>query len=272
MVHDLARLLKEYGYAPGIRIAAGYDSEYYAHPGADCRNPDGSRGCNGANFPGAEEWTTYYGDNIDEGTLRWADGYNYAESLWPAGDRKFLYNFGSCEDCPRTGQAGDWASGNLRTIVDRVYHLTYGLDQVVPFPQTYFIRIPYEWYNVRWFVYYKYGRQMVVRGAMTGCVAAPGYNPCQPIVPVRRLGHRFNLTCHSGSVPDCDSAVAEWARYNCPANGEECPYLPPSVGWQALTDMLSSQNTPQGLPNPYLPPQPMLTEGVTDIAYEDLSP
>jgi len=269
MINRLYRDVFVPNLLPGIRIAAGYDSEYYGHPSTDCRNFQGRRGpCPGGNPPfgdgSADPYTVWHVEDTEIGTRDWAEGYDHYQGLT---EHLTLYNYGSCEDCPRTRYPSQWNS-NEQEVLLRVSQMTWLMTSAVPFPQVYFIRIPYEWYNVRWYAQREGGRTIYLRGALTGCQAAPQGNPCTPVPNPTRIVPRFDIVCHANdnNDPDCSSQPpSSWPTYNC---GLDCPYLPPSVGWQALSDMVSSPNMPEGLPNPEVTPQPYLFEGVSDIVFQ----
>jgi hypothetical protein len=246
---------------PDMRIAAGYDSEYYGHPSADCRDNLGRRGPCVTPTPGppfnaaANPWTVWHVQNAtDVGTRDWAEGYDFVQGQT---ENLSLFNYGSCESCPRGRNPSQWNDTEIEVLL-RVSQMTWMMGSVVPFPQIYHIPIPYEWYNVRWFAQVQGNTYITVRGALTGCQRA---SQCTPIPNPTRIIPRFDEACHFNPDPDPDCDQFPWTDYNCGT----CPFLPPSVGWQALSDMLSSPNSPEGTPNPDVTPQPSLPNGVSDI-------
>jgi hypothetical protein len=256
MINDIKAKLKSKNLFPDIKIAGGYDSEFYGARFADCRNPTtGRRGpCpdpNSTEDTDADMWTVY-GVQTNFGTLHWAQGYDNVQSQT---EKLLLYNFGSCEDCPRTGTPSTW-NGTELEVFNRVSYLTWALSSAVPYPQIYHEQYPYEWYNARWYARSVPTpiRNMTIWGAMTEC----GDAGCLDQNPTSRLQPRFDVACHPQTV--CTDG---WVPYNCLTN--PCPDFPPSPGWQAITDMLNSHNMPDGTPNPSLTPQPTLIDGVTDI-------
>jgi choice-of-anchor C domain-containing protein len=261
MIIDVRNKLNDPGYA-GVKAASGFDAEYYGSTIADCRNPiTGRRGqCPNGDPPAsfeAQKWTVYeVHGTTNNGTRYWSEGYDGVTG------RERMYNFGSCEDCPRRDTPTIWRQNPITsTVLSRIYRLNWELGSAYPLPQNYFEPRSYEWYNVRWYTYDEFGRNMTVQGAMAQC----GSSNCIDNDPGRRLQPRFDLACH----PDVP-CTGEWTDYNCGNNS--CPNLPPSPGWQALTDMLSSPNRPDGTPNPALPTQTSLPYGVTDIFYQPTYP
>lgn len=255
------KLASDPSYA-GVTAAGGYDAEYYGSLTANCRNlRTGIRGrCPNGDPPASEEaqkWTLFeVHGTTNNGTRYWIEGYDGVLG------RERMYNFGSCEDCPRRDTPTIWRQNEVTsTVLSRVYTLTWGLGSAYPLPQNYFEPRSYEWYNVRWYAWDELESNMTVQGAMTQC----GSSGCIDNDPDRRLQPRFDIACHP-DVPCTD----EWAFYNC--GDTVCRNLPPSPGWQALSDMLSSPNRPDGTPNPSLPTQPTLPLGVTDIFYQPTYP
>jgi hypothetical protein len=261
MVNEIDAELEQQGLLPNISVAGAYDSEYYGHPNADCRDSKGHRGCDYPMSPGADLWTRYtLGSGI--GTNEWAEGYDSTQATT---NKLLLYNFGDCSDCPREGSPSSWPTP-IATVLSRVFHLTWELPLAVPLPQIYRESLPFEWYNLRWYAHEPpRNRYMVIHGAMTGCQDAPASEPCTPIPSPVRLTPRYNEACRSNRSPHCEQQYQQWYVYNC-VTANNCPYLPPSVGWQALGDMVNSSNTPDGTPNPFLPVNFNLIKGVTDIA------
>lgn len=102
---------------------------------------------------------------------------------------------------------------------------------------------------------------MTVQGALTEC----GSSGCLDQNVTSRLEPRFDDAC--GPDKPC---IGDWTDLNC--GQDPCPQLPPSQGWQALLDMLSSPYTPNHVPNPNLLQQANLPKGVTDIAYQPTLP
>lgn len=262
MVNEISNTITADSRYVGVTVAGGIDAEYYGSTIADCRNTrTGRRGkCPNGDPPAsldAQKWTVYMVQGTtNNGTKYWMDGYDSV----PSGD--IIYNFGSCESCPRKDTPSIWMANPVTsTLLSRIYHLNWGLASAVPLPQNYYEPRAYEWYNVRWYAFDQVGRNMTIHGAMTQC----GSSGCIGNEPGRRLQPRFDFACH----PDV-SCTGEWGPFNCGISS--CPNLPPSPGWQALTDMLSSPNRPDGTPNPSLLPQPSLPYGVTDIFFQPTSP
>lgn len=241
---------------PAVRIAAGYDSEYYQNPEGDCRNPNtGHRGCNSPVSLGADQWTLHT-VNSDVGTLNWEQGYNIVQYLT---NHRPLYNFGSCEDCKRIGDPTitiptdpRYWNANDMEAARRAYHLTYELYTARAVPQIYQAPKTYEWYNVRWYAWEIQTDLMYIDGTMSQVA-----NDACPL-PSGRLTPSFGAAClpranTNGGQTDCDP---QWMCYQCISN--PCPQLPPNRSWQALSDMLSAPYTPERNLNLSLPLQTVL--------------
>jgi hypothetical protein len=258
MMSGIYDKLNAYGYYPFIRVAGGIDAEYYGATFADCRNPiTGRRGpCPNPNpsiGSAADQWTVYsVQGSTNNGTSYWVEGYNQQQIIE---DNLLLFNFGSCEDCQRRGNPNSWNPTDLE-VFSRTYHLSWQLPTGVPYPQIYHEPYPYEWYNVRWYTYSVQGENMNIAGVLTQCGSAN----CLDGNPSSRLQPRFDTACHPD--PHCNVGT-DWPPYSCVT--DPCPNFPPSPGWQALSDAISSPNSPEGTPNPILTPQPSILYGVSDI-------
>ena len=274
---EMVRDLKDYAcedleLCAEVSFVGGYDFEYYQSPQWDCRRQDnGHRGpCPNGDASGADqdEWSLWIIDEYISGTKYWADGF---ASFGSEG----AFNFGSCEACPRTGNPPAWnQDDDDREVLERVYHVSYGLPGIWPLPQIYVGPYVWQWYNVKWWAYSQHSATMRFMGVVTGCAADP-YDLCQPDLTdtPSRLPDKFNEVCTTQYGADC---IDSWEDYECvsgPIGGSGCRYLPPHIGWQALTDMLSSSfapptgdpATPTRVSNPTLPMQSSLQYGVTDI-------
>lgn len=257
---DWAKMIKEIrgklaqdpNYA-SVDVVGGYDAEYYGHPSLDCRDAQGHRTpCpSGPPFnPDADEWSVYaVQGSTPTGTKFWEDGYD-SEPSTPR-----LYNFGSCESCPRRDDPTIWMQDpNIATVLSRVFRLNWIVPAARPLPQNYYEPRSYEWYNVRWYGQAIEQRFMSISGVMTQC----GSSGCIGNNPTTRLHPRFNRACHPDSA-----CIRDWVPFNCGTN--PCPNLPPNPGWQALLDMVSSPARPDGTANPAVTRQLSLLNGVTDI-------
>jgi hypothetical protein len=254
LLDDVNGVLDDKKLYPDISAVAGYDAEYYGALSADCRNQStGRRGpCPNPTPSGTptdvDLWTLY-----NAGTRQWSEGYDAQAIQYPKPIP--LYNFGSCEDCPRRDDPATWNANTItHTVLQRVTHLTWDLFTEEPIPQIYFEPRAYEWYNVRWWYKAEHNAYMYVYGSMTQC----GDVGCLGLNSTTRLQPRFDEACQP-SVP----CTGDWISFNCLA--DPCPNLPPHQGWQALADMLSSRHTPEGTPNPDLYPQPRMPFEPTDI-------
>lgn len=118
---------------PSVNVAAAYDAEYYQAAFADVRDP--RTGQRGAGPSSADEWTTY------RLTQAWADGYHRVASRT---NNLPYYNYGSCEDCPRTGTPEQWRGRPTGAILDRVYRLSWNRSNR-PLPQIYYAPYPGQW-------------------------------------------------------------------------------------------------------------------------------
>jgi len=239
---------------PFVGVTASYDSEYYQTPIGDTRVPSTGRRTNGSRD--ADQWSTY------PPTLAWADSYDLRQRQT---QQLRLYNFGSCESCPRIGNPNTWKplvngqrqSTTTSQTLDRVYHLTWQLYTAYPLPQIYFTPRPNEWYNVRWYVNSIYRRNMTFSGVMTQC----GSSGCST-ADTGRL-EAYNCT------PDGSTCTGQWAGFKCPplSSRQPCPNFYPSQGWQALSDTISATVTPYGAVNADIRPQTQL-DWVTDIRFQ----
>lgn len=258
--HDWAKMIIEIRgklaqdpiYA-SVDVVGGYDAEYYGHPSLDCRNAQGHRTpCpSGPPFnPEADVWSVYaVQGSTTTGTKFWEEGYDN-EPFSPR-----LYNFGSCESCPRRDDPIVWMQDpNISMVLSRVFRLNWILPSARSLPQMYYEPRNYEWYNVRWYGQAIEGRVMSISGAMTQC----GSSGCIGNNPTTRLHPRFNRACHPDSA-----CIRDWVPFNC--GTDPCPNLPPTAGWQSLLDMVSSPARPDGTANPSVTRQLSLLDGVTDI-------
>jgi hypothetical protein len=229
---------------PAVGVAAAYDAEYYQAAFADVRDPKtGRRGASIA----ADEWTTY------GPTKAWADGYHSVASRTK---RLPYYNYGSCEDCPRTGTPDQWRGRSSGAILDRVYRLSWRRSNR-PLPQIYYAPYPGQWYNLRWYVSTQYGHEMAFEGVMTQCNS----QRCTT-APTGRIAPFSCITDTSGT-----RCTGEWSSFSC--TQQSCLNFPPSQAWQALADVLRSPTTPQNTPNPALGRQLQLNV-VTNIKTQSM--
>lgn len=201
-------------YWPLVRAAGGYDAEF-----------------------GAPAWNS-------AGTMEWARGFtqqpgkvkNDPNSRNPV----FLYNFGSCEDCPRKQTYLSRTSAQ-KDRLDQVYQLSWGLPYTRPLPQIYFAPYAQEWFNVRRYAQERYREQMDIVGVVTGCR------------DVLRAASASPATGCSFSDP------RHWSEYPV---GSPRTTLPPTQGWLALYETLNAPTTPDGTRNRY---QQRVLSWVTDI-------
>jgi hypothetical protein len=261
------------GWLPNIRMAGGHDSEYYGPIEVNCRSRN-----TGYRYPseqgqcpavtptestGADMWTLYeVQDRPNVGVKYWVKGFVDVQELE---NNIFLYNFGSCEGCPRTGHRTTWSDSQIQTL-DRVYYLSWGLTNTKALPQIYKAPFAWEWYNVRWYAEAVEDDYMIIYGAMSGC--QPG-SDCLTNNPSARLAMRFDLACHPNASPRCQDPNPEpnWNNYGCDTP-IVCLLLAPSIAWQALSDMISSPNNPDGDPNPEVTQQFAISSGVTNMIWQ----
>lgn len=213
---------------PAVNVAAAYDAEYYQVAATDARDPQTGQRANAT--LDADKWTTY------RLTQAWADGYHRVASRT---NNLPYYNYGSCEDCPRTGTPEQWRRSTTRGILDQVSRLSWGRSNRA-LPQIYLSPYVSEWYNVRWYLNSQYGQAMMFSGTMTQCTA----ERCGT-APTGRIAPYACLTSTSGT-----RCTGDWSFYSCEQS--PCNNFPPSQGWQALSDVLRSTTTPQGTANPTL--------------------
>lgn len=206
-----AQLRKDRSW-PLVRAADGYDAEY-----------------------GAPDWNS-------SGTMEWADGFTRIPSNAkndPNGRLPvFLYNFGSCEDCPRKQPYSSWTRSQ-KARLEQVYQLSWGLPNTRALPQIYFAPYAQEWFNVRRYAQEQHREQMDIAGVMTGCRDQ------------QRAGCSFNDPRH-------------WSEYPV---GEPQTTLPPAQGWLALYETLNASTTPDGDRNRY---RQRVLPWVTDITRDYL--
>jgi hypothetical protein len=267
------RFLTE-GWLPDIRIAGGHDSEYYGPIEWNCRNR--ATGYRYSSEQGqcptvtptastfADEWTLYeVQDRSNVGVRHWVEGFVFAQRGM---NNLMLYNFGSCEGWPRSGLPSTWSDSQNQTL-ERVYRLSWELGNEAAIPQIYKAPYAWEWYNVRWYAALPpRNNYMIIYGVMSGC--QPG-SDCLARNLSTRLAARFDVACHPNSSPRCQDPNPEpnWNHYGCDTS-IVCWFLAPSIAWQALSDMISSPNDPDGNPNPEVTRQFAISTGVTNMIWQ----
>ena len=218
MIFNINTRLDSTGVFPIIHAAGGYDAEF-----------------------GLASWAS-------TGTLQWAESYSEKATA-------LLYNYGSCENCPRKQSRSTWTEGSvtselpgtadydwyLDTLVkasgqipalERVFRLSYQIPWTVPIPQIYYTVNAYEWYNVRRYAYETpRNKRLQFSGVTSTCPAA--------------CSNRYS------------GAAQDWA--DIPTT---TAYLSAPQSWQSLFDTLNSVTAPDGSATV---PTPVPTQEVTPL-------
>ncbi|GAA5526314.1 hypothetical protein [Herpetosiphon gulosus] len=217
---------------PRVKIAAGFDAEYYQHPWGDDRSHRVP--INGEKH-GSWEWSTY------AWTVAWLLSYDQYQRQ--SAQSNHIYIFGSCESCPRAWSPDTWGT-DIKTVFGRVIYVNWKLYSAYPMPQLYQAPYIFEWVNV-----VRYARNqnigMHIGQLMTDCANTAN---CQ--LP---RGGGARLTPFDCFVQGSDALCpnGDWQPYSLLIDSDPLTpaykEFPPHHGWQAFTDQMTatrSETTP----------------------------